>query len=165
MEGEASAVNLTARPEIITSKPAFLVYLEKIGPFLKTAPVAWKEFWSIGGGRLDPSQIAAMAGLSRIDHNKTGDDAFIYQAGVTLKSKPAQIPPGLQSRELESDKYALFLLTGSYAQLPAAYPKAFSILKDAGLEIRDDFCVERYLNTPQDTPEDRLETEILIPLA
>ena len=165
MEGEASAVNLTARPEIITSKPAFLVYLEKIGPFLKTAPVAWREFWSIAGGRFDPSQIAGMAGLSHIDHNKTGDDAFIYQAGVTLKSKPAQIPSGLQSRQLESGKYSRFLLTGSYSQLPAAYPKAFSILKDAGLEIRDDFCVERYLNTPQDTAEDRLETEILIPLA
>jgi DNA gyrase inhibitor GyrI len=165
MEGEASEVNLTASPEIITSKPAFLVYLEKIGPFLKTAPVAWKEFWSIARSRLDPSQIACMAGLSRIDHNKTGEHAFIYQAGVTLKSKPAQIPPGLESRQLESGKYARFLLTGSYAQLPAAYPKAFSVLEEAQLEIRDDFCVERYLNTPQDTAEDQLETEILIPLA
>jgi DNA gyrase inhibitor GyrI len=165
MMEKASDVNLTPSPEIVKSKPAFLVYLEKIGPFSKTAPSAWKEFWSLAGGQFDPDQIEGMVGLSRIDRTKTGDDAFIYQAGITLKSKPAKIPQGLQSRELESDKYARFLLTGSYKQLPAAYPKAFSILEAMRLEIRNDFCIERYLNTPQDVPEDRLETEILIPIA
>jgi DNA gyrase inhibitor GyrI len=160
-----SAVNLTVSPEIITSKPVFLVYLEKIGPFSKTAPPAWKQFWSIAGGQFDQRRVAGMAGLSRIDNAKTGDDAFVYQAGILLEAQPAEIPQGLQSRKLESGKYARFLLTGSYAQLPAAYPKAFSILEDSKFTIRDDFCVERYLNTPQDTPEDRLETEILIPVA
>jgi DNA gyrase inhibitor GyrI len=164
MTEKASEVNLTGTPEIIMTQPAFLVYLEKIGSFSKTAPSAWKEFWSIADGQFDQDQIAGMAGLSRIDYTKTGDDVFIYQAGVTLKSKPAQIVQGLQSRELESGKYARFLLTGSYAQLPAAYPKAFSILEALKLEIRDEFCVEKYLNTPQETSEDRLKTEILIPV-
>jgi AraC family transcriptional regulator len=165
VEGTASVMNLTASPEIIMSTPAFLVYLEKIGPFSKTAPLAWKEFWALAGGQFDQTQITGMAGLSRIDPAKTGDDAFVYQAGITLEPKPSGIPRGLQSRELKSGKYARFLLTGPYMQLPAAYPKAFSILEDLSLAVRDDFCVERYLNTPQDTPEDRLETEILIPLA
>ena len=165
MESMASAVNLTANPEIIASKPLFLVYLEKIGPFSKTAALAWKEFWSIAGGQFQQHRVAGMAGLSRIDSSKAGDDAFIYQAGMLLEAKPEEIPQGLQSRKLASGKYARFLLTGSYAQLPAAYPAAFSILEDAKLAIRDDFCMERYLNTPQDTPEDRLETEILIPIA
>jgi DNA gyrase inhibitor GyrI len=164
MMEQTAEVNLTLSPEIITLKPALLVYLEKIGPFAKTAPSAWKEFWSMAGGQFDQDQIAGMVGLSRIDPTKTGDDAFIYRAGITLKSKPAKIPQGLRSRELESGKYARFLLTGSYKQLPAAYPKAFSILEAMGLEVRDEFCVERYLNTPQDVPEDRLQTEILIPI-
>jgi len=161
----ASAVNLTASPEIITSKPAFLVYLEKIGPFSKTAPLAWRDFWVIASGRFQQHQIAGMAGLSRVDSSTTGDEAFIYQAGILLTSKPSEIPQGLQSRKLESGKHARFLLTGSYSQLPAAYPKAFSVLEEAKMAIRDDFCMERYLSTPQDTPEDRLETEILIPVA
>ena len=165
MTEKASEVNVTARPEIIVSQPTFFVYLEKIGPFSEAAPCAWREFWSIAVGQFDQDEIAGMAGLSRIDRTRKGDDAFIYQAGITLKSKPEKIPRSLQSRELEGGKYARFLLTGSYKQLPTAYPKAFSILKALQLELRDDFCVERYLNTPQETSEDRLETEILMPVA
>lgn len=165
MKETATRVNLTADPEIITCQPAILVYLQKIGLFLKTAPLAWKEFWSIARGQFDRNEIGAMVGLSRIDNTKTGDAAFVYQAGLTLKSKPAKIPQGLQSRELYSGKYARFLLTGSYAQLPAAYPEAFSILNTLKLETRDDFSIERYLNTPEEVSEDRLETEILIPVS
>ncbi|MBV9687462.1 MAG: GyrI-like domain-containing protein, partial [Alphaproteobacteria bacterium] len=154
MKETAVRVNLTADPEIITSQPAILVYLEKIGPFLKTAPLAWREFWSIAKGQFDRSEIAAMVALSRIDSTKTGDAAFAYQAGVTLKSKPTKIPQGLRSRELHSGKYARFLLTGSYGQLPAAYPQAFSTLKALKLETHDDFCIERYLNTPEEVSED-----------
>ena len=140
-------------------------YLEMLTSTLFGAPVYKTYGGLIAGGQFEPRRLVGMAGLSRIDRSKTGDDAFIYQAGILLEAKPAEIPQGLQSRKLASGKYARFLLTGSYAQLPAAYPKAFSILEDAKLAIRDDFCMERYLNTPQDTPEDRLETEILIPIA
>jgi DNA gyrase inhibitor GyrI len=165
MTEKASDVKLTPSPEMITSEPAFFVYIEKTGAFSKTAPSAWKEFWSIAGRQFDQDQIAGMVGLSRIDHTKTGDAAFIYQAGIMLKSKPPLIPQGLRSRELASGKYARFLLTGSYNQLAAAYPKAFSILEAEKEEVRDEFCIERYLNTPQEVPEDRLQTEILIPVA
>lgn len=156
-------LNLSSEPETVILPPSNLAYLEKNGPFLKTAPLAWKEFWSIATRQLDESEIAGAVALSRIDETKTGDAAYVYQAGVLLKAKPAGVPNGLRSRQLKTGKYARFLLMGSYSQLSAAYPAAFSILEKAKLRIREDFCIEKYLNSP-DTPEHELNTEILIPI-
>jgi DNA gyrase inhibitor GyrI len=156
-------LNLSSEPQVVTLPASNLAYVEKIGPFSKTAPVAWKEFWAIASTHLDESEIAGAAGLSRIDETKSGDAAYVYQAGALLKTAPSRVPNGLLARRLESGKYACFLLTGSYSQLPAAYPAAFSILEKAKLRIRDDFCIEKYLNSP-DTPEQELKTEILIPI-
>ena len=156
-------LNMTRELETLTLQPSILVYVEKLGAFPKTAPMAWKEFWSIAAGQLDRGQITSMGGLSRIDETKAGDAAFIYQAGVFLREKPDSVPNGLQLRLLEEGKYARFLLTGSYSQLPAAYPFAFSVLEKAKVALRKDFCIERYHNSP-DTPEAKLKTEILIPI-
>jgi len=159
-----AGLNLTSELECISLDPALFVYLEKLGPFAKTAPSAWKEFWSLAEGQLDHSQITGMAGLSCIDETKTGDAAFKYQAGVFLKREPGIVPNGLQVRSLKEGKYARFLLTGPYSQLSAAYPFAFSTLEKAKVAVRKDFCIEKYLNGP-DTPQAELRTEILIPIS
>jgi AraC family transcriptional regulator len=158
-------LHLSSTPKIITLEPAPLLYLQKIGPFIKNAPLAWKEFWHIVGGKIEQNQMAGMVGLGRIDHTKTGDDAFIYRAGVVLHQMPDNVPAGLQRGVLPQGNYACFLLTGSYSQLPSAYPAIFAMTDKEKLYVRsDDFCIERYLNNPQTTPEEQLETEILIPI-
>ncbi|MBI3436711.1 MAG: GyrI-like domain-containing protein [Proteobacteria bacterium] len=157
-------LDLTAAPDIIALQPAPFLYLEKVGPFQKFAPLAWKEFWAIAGGKIDHDQIAAMLALSLIDETKTGDAAFVYQAGLLLKAKPTTLPEGLRLRQLAAGKYARFVLTGSYAQLSTAYPKAFSIVAESKYRFRPDFCIEKYLNDPSTTPQDQLQTEILIPV-
>ena len=159
-----AGLNLTSELESIILKPSILVYLEKLGPFAKAAPSAWKGFWSLAAGQLDQSQITSMAGLSCIDETKAGDAAFIYQAGVFLKEEPGIVPNGLQVRSLKEGKYARFVLTGPYSQLSAAYPFAFSTLEKAKVAVRKDFCIEKYLNGP-DTPQAKLRTEILIPIS
>jgi DNA gyrase inhibitor GyrI len=156
-------LNLSSEPDIVSLSPATLAYVEKLGPFQKTAPLAWKQFWSIAAGRIAAGDIAAAVALSRIDDTRAGDAAYIYQAGVLLTRKAAVAPDGLQLRELQPGKYARFLLTGPYAQLSAAYPAAFSILQTANFRLREDFCIEKYLNSP-DTPEHELQTDILIPI-
>jgi DNA gyrase inhibitor GyrI len=164
MKAEASqAINMTTAPEKVTLLEAPYVYLEKIGPFLIQAPKAWPEFWAIAEGKILPETIESMAGLSRIDNTKQGDDAYIYQAGCVLKGPLVQVPAGLRTRMLKGGAYARFLLTGSYSQLPRAYPAAFSIMEENKMRIRDEFCMEKVLNSPSNTPEDQLKTEILIP--
>lgn len=158
-------LNMTTEPQRITLGPATLVYLEKRGPFMVQAPRAWKEFHTLAQGKFAAAKSLGMVGLSRIDPTLVGDDANIYQAGMLFEAKPDSIPPELAQRELKKADYARFLLTGSYSQFPAAYPAAFAILEKSAIRLRNDFCIERYLNTPNDVPEHRLETEILIPIA
>ncbi len=157
-------INMTPEPEIINFESRAYMYLQKFGPFMKTAPGAWQEFWGICGQLLGMLSIDKMAGLSRIDESKTDDSKFIYQAGVFLKSKPNNVPSKVLIRDTKAGKYAKFLLTGSYQQLAQAYPEAYEIIKRKNLKLRDEFCAEIYLNTPQDTAEADLKTEILIPI-
>lgn len=157
-------LQLTPEPEIVTQHPVPFVYVEKIGPFEKNAPTAWQQFWTTAGNFFRREHIAAMMGLSRIDPKRVGDEAYVYQAGIALRVPPTGLPQGLQARSLEGGKYARFVLLGTYAQLPYAYPQIFSILAARKMPLRDDFCIESYLNSPNDTSEEKLQTEILIPI-
>ena len=157
-------VQLTPEPEIVTQHPVPFVYVERSGPFLENAPGAWQQFWTAAGNFFRREHVAAMMGLSRVDKQKKGDDAYVYQAGIALRVAPTALPQGLKTRSLNGGKYARFVLLGTYAQLPHAYPQIFSILEEKKMSIREDFCIESYLNSPNDTPEDRLQTEILIPI-
>lgn len=157
-------VQLTPEPEVVTQHPVPFVYVEKTGPFEQNAPTAWQQFWTAAGNFFRREHVAAMMGLSRIDPKKAGDAAYVYQAGIALRVPPTALPQGLQARSIEGGKYARFVLLGTYAQLPHAYPVIFSVLAQRKMAVREDFCIESYLNSPNDTPEDKLQTEILIPI-
>ena len=88
---------------------------------------------------------------------------MIYRAGFAVSGKPETLPPGFQYEEFQGGKYARFVLTGSYSQLPEACGKVFSIVEKTNLPMRDGFFGENYVNDPNTTPEDQLQTEILIP--
>lgn len=157
-------INMTKDLKIVEVPSKPFLHLEKIGPFMKTAPQAWQEFWQKCGPLMKDLAMDQMAGLSRIDETQVGDEKFIYQAGVFLKTSPKDVPPTLHLRNTQAGKYASFLLTGAYQQLQYAYPNAFEVLKNKNVKLRNEFCVEIYLNTPDTTPEAELKTEILIPI-
>lgn len=157
-------INLTEKPEVIQKQPQLFLYLEKIGPFMVQAPKAWQEFHEISKPVMSALATTGMCGLSKIDESRQDDTRYVYQAGVFLEHAPAKNPDGLSLRTTPAGKYARFVLTGGYHQLPQAYPQIFSILEEDGISLRDEFCAEIYLNTPQDTAEENLKTEILIPV-
>ncbi|HEX2584568.1 MAG TPA: GyrI-like domain-containing protein [Steroidobacteraceae bacterium] len=157
-------INLTQQPEIIQVQARPYLYLEKIGPFMVQAPKAWEEFSAIVEPLKNTLPIAVMAGLSKIDVSKQGDEQFIYQAGLFLKEVIAEVPKGLKVRISPAGKYARFVLTGGYHQLPGSYPVIFSILAKENIAEREEFCAEIYLNTPETASEENLKTEILVPV-
>ena len=157
--------DLTFHPEKITfSAPAFL-YLEKTGPFMTQAPLAWSEFHTLAASLFGGKSVIGGAGASRLQTVAGGNLLPVYQAGLLLREPPSTVPDGLIVRTLPDAVFARFLLKGSYSQLPAAYPEAFRTIAERGWQLRDDFCFERYLNDVMKTPEADLETEILLPVA
>jgi DNA gyrase inhibitor GyrI len=150
-------MNLTESPERVTWPTTHYLYVERVGPFMETAPAAWETLHRILGERGDRSDITGYLSLYRIDPEP------VYRAGVSLKHEPREVPDGLAYVRFDGGPYLKFVLTGPYSDLPQAGGRVFEILEEQGMPIRDDFFLEHYVNDPETTPEADLVTEILIP--
>jgi AraC family transcriptional regulator len=158
-------MNLTPNFEFVTRPTTHYVFLERRGPFSEIAPGAWNDMFPLIGGQIDQSGIVEHLGLSGMDKTKMGEDAMLYQAGVAVGNAPAKPLKGLQCKTIKGGKYARFLLTGPYAHIWVAFRQIFRTLAESKVELREEFCIENYLNDPKETPEDQLLTELLIPAA
>ena len=67
---------------------------------------------------------------------------------------------------LPAARHAVLTFTGPYAGLPAAYDQLFAVwLPTSGEKPANLPSFEIYLNSPWDTPQGQLVTEICLPLA
>jgi effector-binding domain-containing protein len=149
-------MNLTENPEIVTWPETHYVFVEKIGPFMETAPQAWQQAHTMAPALSEHNKITGYTSLY-----KTGPK--IYRAGFALDSAPKCLPDGLKYEKFAGGKYSRFVLTGPYTELPQATCRAWEIAQENNVTTRDDFAVENYVNDPRVTPVEQLVTEILIP--
>ena len=74
----------------------------------------------------------------------------IYRAGVSLDVAAKDLPAPLAYTRLKGGKYSRFVLTGAYSQLPEEYRRCvFQTVAARKIPVRDDFCIENYLNDPR----------------
>jgi AraC-like DNA-binding protein/DNA gyrase inhibitor GyrI len=163
-EGAKMTLHMNLKPEMVSRPLVHYVYLERTGPFAEVAPPTWDEMFKLLFAKIGHDQVTEFLGLSGIDKTKQGEGSMIYQAGAGLASKPAEVPKGLQYKKIDAGRYAQFLLTGPYSQIWIAFGQIFRALSEAKIPLREEYCIENYLNDPKTTPEDQLQTEILIPL-
>lgn len=156
-------VNMSTESDVVTRPETHYVYLERRGPFSEVAPPLWNELMPALRS-LRQQDIREYLGLSGIDKRSPGEEAMIYRAGVALAHLPDTLPSHLQHRQIKRGKYARFRLTGSYAQIWKAFDTVFKTLAGRQVTLRPEFCIENYLSDPQTTPEDALQTELLVPI-
>jgi effector-binding domain-containing protein len=149
-------MNLTQEPEIITWPETHYAFIESIGPFQSTAPQAWQNLQKLIPGLAENNKIVSFMSLYKVGPK-------IYRAGVVLAAAPENLPDGLSYEKFSGGKYSRFVLTGPYSDLPAASGRVFQIVAEEKLPVRDDFCIENYVNDPRTTEEEKLVTQILIP--
>ena len=162
---EEMKLNIDLKPEMIDRPVTHFVYLERTGPFAEIAPSAWDEMFRLLDRQITHDRLTEFLGLSGIDKTKQGEGSMIYQAGVCVASKPSDVPKGLQYKKIEAGKYAQFLLSGAYSQIWIAFSQIFRALAESSVRLREEYCIENYINDPKVTPEDQLQTQILIPVA
>jgi effector-binding domain-containing protein len=150
-------MNLTEVPEIVTWPEIHYVFIEKIGPFQHTAPQAWQDIHQLISRIVEHNKITGYTSLYKVAPQ-------IYRAGVSIATPPNDLPEGLQYTKFKGGKYSRFLLTGPYTEMAAATGRVLQIVAETKISLRDDFCIENYLNDPRITPEPQLLTEILIPM-
>ena len=162
---EEMKLDMDLKPEMVNRPAAHFIYLERTGPFAEIAPPAWDELFRLLNGKITHDRFTELLGLSGIDKTKQGEKSMIYQAGVCLASKPSDAPKDLKYKKIEAGKYAQFLLTGAYSQIWIAFSQIFRSLAESSVRLREEYCIENYINDPKVTPEDQLQTQILIPVA
>jgi predicted transcriptional regulator YdeE len=150
-------MNLTEEPEIVQWPVSHHVFLERVGPFMKTARQAWQDLHQLEFLISERNEIVGAMALYKMPN--------IYRAGYGLANAPEVLPKGLQYEELPGGKYSRFELTGSYSNLPQASGRVWEIVWRKNMFVRSDFTIENYANDPRATPEEKLITEILIPTA
>jgi predicted transcriptional regulator YdeE len=149
-------MDLNEHPELITWPSMHYVFVERIGPFMENAGAAWQQAHLLVPALSENNQITGYMALYKMG-------AKIYRAGFSIGAAPVKLPQGLKYEEIPGGKYVRFELTGSYDQLPQASGRAWGIVSEKKIEVRDDFAIENYVNNPQTTPPEQLVTHIMIP--
>lgn len=160
VEGHAAdgKINLNENPDIVDWSETHYVYVEKVGPILQNAKDAWQEIGKAYPEISKESKIIGMMSLYKVKPE------MVYRAGAKLESEPKTLPAGVTYLKFEGGKYAKFVLSGSYSQLPEASGRVQALIVEKNMQLRDGFFIENYLNDPTTTPEDQLVTEILVPI-
>jgi len=155
---KGTALQLTQQPETVIWPETHYLYIEKIGPFQDSAPQAWQELHPLTTAISEHNKITGYTSLYKVEPK-------IYRAGVSVEAEPKNLPAGMKYLKFKGGKYSRFVLTGPYSNLPEASGRVFQMVSDQKIKMRDDFCIENYVNDPRTTPESELITQILIPSA
>ncbi len=153
-----ATLNLTHEPETIDFPATHYVFIERIGNIPANAPQAWKTVEKFASTLMAHNQITGAAAFYKPAKG-------IYRAGFILSASSVSLPSELTYEKFSGGKYARFALTGPFDQLPEANTRAFGVVAEKGIAMRDDFCIEHYLTDPRTTPAEQNVTEILIPTA
>jgi predicted transcriptional regulator YdeE len=154
-------INLTETPTEVQWPDQHYLFVERVGPFMETAPQCWKELHMTYLPQLKENKDISIGSYYSL--YKTKPD-MIYRAGVSVSAKPVDLPEGLRYELVVGGKYIQYTLTGSYSGLPEACGRVFQMVDGLDLDRRDAFFVEHYANSPTDTSEEDLITNILIPI-
>ena len=151
-------------PVTIRSDPARrLAAMPHSGPYHEINRTFEKLGATLGARGLYP-QTGPMVGVYYNDPAATPPADLKSHAGVEAgPDMPIEAP--LEEVGLPAGRLAVLTFTGPYAGLPAAYDQLYAIwLPASGEDPADRAAFEIYRNSPMDTPQEALITEICLPL-
>src|ERR1700749_3816784 len=131
----AEHANLTEQPELVSWPEMHYVFVERIGPFMENAGAAWQQAHSLAPALLENNKVTGYMALYKMASK-------IYRAGFSLDAQPLKLPDGLSYERTHGGNFVRFELTGPYDNLPQASGRAWAIIGEKKIEVRDDFDIE-----------------------
>jgi AraC family transcriptional regulator len=140
-----------------------VAFVRHIGPYDEVGK-AWEKLMSWAGRQGLWGLRTRVLGIVHDDIEITSPDRMRYDAAIVIAHHVAAFGEvGIQ--EIEAGAYAVALHAGPYGQLGKTYADLCGRwLPDSGRELRSAPAIEFYLNSPATTPQDKLRTEIWLPL-
>ncbi len=155
------AVQMNVQIKEIPSRQ--VVFVRHTGPYSECGK-AWEKLcmWTGPKGLLQPG--VEFVGLCYDDPDITDAEKIRYDACITVTGDvKGEGEVGVQT--LAGGLYAMTTHHGSYTKLSETYAKLCGQwAPQNGYEIRSLPSLEVYLNSPEDTPEDELLTDVHIPI-
>ena len=151
-------------PKIMELEPKNLIYVALTGEYgTLDYGKAYEQLWAVvKSQKLFTKGIESIC-VSYDDPKIT--EASLQRSEVSLAiHKPACAEGEVSCKNLAGGKYAVFFYQGSYTHLSAVYDAAMRWVIDSEYEIREEPTFEKYLNDCRRTPEEKLKTEIYIPI-
>ncbi|MBN2081553.1 AraC family transcriptional regulator [bacterium] len=143
--------------------PYNVAYVSHIGPYIECTP-AWVKL--CGSKQLMEMCRPGTLFLSLCydDPQTTAPDQIRLDACMTVGADFTG-DGDIKIKEIPAGEFAVLRHTGPYTGLLERYKYVYSEwLPDSGREPADAPCMEIYRNNPQKTPEDKLITDICVPL-
>ena len=150
-------IDVTLRDE-----PAFTVAaLPHHGPYNEIARTYGKLGGALGAARIMPGPGIA---FYYDDPSQVAPADLRSHAGVTVAAE-TDLPEEMDRIEVAPGLVAIAIHEGSYAEIGKTWDRVYQQwLPQSGYEPAERAPYERYLNSPMDTEEPELRTEIVIPL-
>lgn len=153
------------KPKITTIEDKQCLYYRMHGAYqtLDYAE-AWQKLWNeVKTQKLFTAGIQGI-GQSHDDPNVTEDDKIRYDACLVIH-KDAKPNGDVGVKTLKGGKFAVFQYQGSYTNFPQVYDYIFNEwLMNNDYELRDESAREHYRNDPRRTEEQKLKTDIYLPI-
>lgn len=161
---ETKSLNIK-KPKFITLDDKNCLYVTMKGAYDKMDyPSAWATLW-----QEVKKQKLFTAGIEHFgqpfdDPNVTEESNIRYDACLIIH-KEAKPSGKVGTKTLKGGKFAVFLYQGSYTNFRYVYDHIFNTwLLESEYELRDEPVREKYLNNAEKTEEEKLKTEIYIPI-
>jgi len=152
-------------PKVLTLEPKQAIYLKLTGGY-QTLDFgsAWNRLWQF----VKENKLFS-AGIEHIaiyhDDPKVTEESKLRTDVCLVLPKKAEPKGEIGIKTIEGGKYAMFLYTGYYEYLGAVYDTIYGKwLPESGQKLRNYHCFEKYINNPNDTPPEKLKTEIYVPI-
>jgi len=152
-------------PKVIDLEPKKAIYIRLTGAYSELDFCgAWGKLWAyVKENKLFSAGIEHIS-IYHDDPKVTTSEKLRTDVCLVLP-KPAEPKGEIGVKEIAGGKYAVFLYQGPYTNLGIVYDTIFAKwLPDSGYELRNAPLFEKYVNDPSRTEEEKLKTEIYIPL-
>ena len=151
-------------PKIMELEPKNLIYVALTGEYgTLDYGKSYEQLWAVvKSQKLFTKGIESIC-VSYDDPKIT--EASLQRSEVSLSIHKHADPEGeVSCKTLAGGKYAVFFYQGSYTHLSAVYDAAMRWVIDSEYEVREEPTFEKYLNDSRRTPEEKLKTEVYIPI-
>jgi AraC family transcriptional regulator len=105
-----------------------------------------------------------MLGIFHDDPKITPPSELHSDSGLVVPPE-AEIPKGLGEMRLPAGRYACTTHVGPYEELGDVWARFKSEVPKSGQRMTSGVSYEVYRNTPETVPQEKLETELYIPIA